>query len=237
MADLRPSGGLVLILRGFIIGSLQLTIFAALLLIPAGTWYWPRAILFLVGYGLLLSTSIVVLARLAPASIEARLPTPAAKTQPKADRVVTLLLISAFCAWLIFIPINVFHLRLFPAPPLWLSIAGAGLFVLGFGIVMTALFQNAFAAPIVSDQSERGQVLIDSGLYGLIRHPLYLGLLPFYIGLALWLESYANVLAVPLVFAFVVARIFVEERTLREILPGYVEYMARVRYRIIPFIW
>jgi protein-S-isoprenylcysteine O-methyltransferase Ste14 len=107
----------------------------------------------------------------------------------------------------------------------------------GFGIVMVALFQNAFAAPIVKDQSERGQVLIDTGLYGRIRHPFYLGNLLFFIGIALWLESYASVLALPLVFVVVVIRIFVEEKALRKSLPGYTDYMAKIRYRLIPFVW
>jgi protein-S-isoprenylcysteine O-methyltransferase Ste14 len=102
---------------------------------------------------------------------------------------------------------------------------------------MATLFQNAFAAPIVKDQSERGHVLIDTGLYGRIRHPFYLGLLFLLMGLALWLESYASVLALLLPFVFLIARITVEERTLRETLPGYGDYMKRVRYRLVPFVW
>ena len=102
---------------------------------------------------------------------------------------------------------------------------------------MAAVWQNAFAAPIVGDQSERNQVLIDTGLYDCIRHPLYLGYLLFLLGLPLWLESSAGVLVLPLVFAPVVARIFVEERTLRGILPGYVGYMNEVRFRLVPCVW
>lgn len=102
---------------------------------------------------------------------------------------------------------------------------------------MVTLFQNAFAAPIVKDQSERGQVLIDTGLYGCIRHLFYLGNLLFFIGIALWLESYASVLALPFVFVVLIIRIFIEEKTLRESLPGYTEYMGKIRYRLIPFVW
>jgi protein-S-isoprenylcysteine O-methyltransferase Ste14 len=80
-------------------------------------------------------------------------------------------------------------------------------------------------------------VLIDTGLYGHIRHPFYLGFLVFFLGLALWLESYAGVAALLLPFAFLVARIKVEEKTLRVTLPGYPEYTRRVRYRLVPFVW
>jgi protein-S-isoprenylcysteine O-methyltransferase Ste14 len=163
--------------------------------------------------------------------------TPSSKSQPMADRVVTAFLIVSFFVWLAFIPIDVFRLQLLPLPPLEVSVLGAVLLLAGYGIIWTTLFQNAFAAPIVKDQSERGQVLIDTGLYGRIRHPFYLGFLLFFLGLALWLESYAGVPALLLPLAFLVARIKVEERTLGETLLGYAEYTRRVRYRLVPFVW
>ena len=136
-------------------------------LIPAGTWHWPRAIVFLVVYGFLALVSIIALARYAPASLEARLQPPVAKDQPVADRFVSLFLILSICAWFLFIPIDVFHLRLLPAPHLTISILGAALFLAGFGVILTASLQNAFAAPIVKDQSDRGHVL--SLLQGVAR--------------------------------------------------------------------
>ena len=227
----------MLTIKGLLGGLFQVVLLTALLFIPAGTWHWPRAIQFLVAYSIVLLISIIVLAWLAPASLEARLQFPAAKSQPIADRVVTFILILLFSVWFVFIPIDVFHLQLFPLPPLSVSIFGTVLLFTGFGIVMVALFQNAFAAPIVKDQSKRGQVLIDTGLYGRIRHPFYLGNLLFFIGIALWLESYASVLALPLLFVVLAIRIVIEEKALRESLPGYAEYMAKIRYRLIPFIW
>jgi protein-S-isoprenylcysteine O-methyltransferase Ste14 len=227
----------MLLIKGLLGALFQIALFAILLFLPAGTWNWPRAILFLMVYGLLLLVSTVVLARLAPASLEARLSAPIDKSQPMADRVVTSFLFLSFIAWFVLIPIDVFHLQLLPPPHFTVSVFGAALFLAGFGILITALFQNAFAVPIVRDQSERGQVLIDTGLYARVRHPIYFGFLLFLIGIALWLESYASLLALPFVFVFVIARIFVEEKTLQETLPGYVEYMAKVRYRLISFVW
>ena len=227
----------MLLIKGLLGALFQITLFAVLLFLPAGTWNWPRAILFLMVYGLLLLVSTVVLARLAPASLKARLTAPIDKSQPMADRVVTSFLFLSFIAWFVLIPIDVFHLQLLPPPHFTVSVFGAALFLAGFGILITALFQNAFAVPIVRDQSERGQVLIDTGLYARVRHPMYFGFLLFLIGIALWLESYASLLALPFVFVFVIARIFVEEKNLQETLPGYVEYMAKVRYRLISFVW
>ena len=143
----------------------------------------------------------------------------------------------ALLAWLAFVPIDVFHLRLLPRPPLAVTVLGAVLAVVAYGIMWATLFQNAFLAPIVKDQSEQGQVLIDTGLYARVRHPFYLGFILFFAGLALWLESYAAVLALLLPLAILVARIGIEEKTLHETLPGYTDYTTRVRYRLVPFVW
>jgi protein-S-isoprenylcysteine O-methyltransferase Ste14 len=185
----------------------------------------------------MLLVAIIALARFAPASLEARLQPPASKSQPMADRIITLFLFLLIFTWLVFIPVDVFHLRLLPPSHFAVSVFGAVLFFFGFAIVMVALFQNAFAVPIVKDQTDRGHVVIDTGIYGHIRHPFYLGSILFFTGIALWLESYSSLLILFLVFVLLVARIVVEEKTLRETLPGYTEYMTKVRYRLIPFVW
>jgi protein-S-isoprenylcysteine O-methyltransferase Ste14 len=227
----------MLTLKGILGGLLQIAFIAALLFIPAGTWHWPRAMVFLAVYCFMLLVSIIALARFAPASLEARLQPPVSKSQPVADRIITFFIFLLIFAWLVFIPIDVFHLKLLPPTHFIVSIFGAVLFFFGFAIVMVALFQNAFAVPIVKDQSDRGHVLIDTGIYNHIRHPFYLGSILFFTGITLWLESYLSVLILFFIFALLIARMVVEEKTLRETLPGYAEYMTKVRYRLIPFIW
>ena len=227
----------MLMLKGLIGALFQILLFAGLLLIPAKTWYWPRAIQFLGVYGIALSIATVFLAKYAPSSLRARLELPAAQSQPKADRLVTRLIILAILAWFVFIPSDVFYLQIFPPPSLAISILGAFVGLAGFVILIAAVFQNEFAVPIVRDQTERGQVLIDTGLYGLIRHPFYLGFLLFFAGIGLWLESYASVLMLWVFLGLLVARILIEEKTLRDTLPGYRDYMKKVKYRLIPFIW
>ncbi|MDH3672849.1 MAG: isoprenylcysteine carboxylmethyltransferase family protein [Gammaproteobacteria bacterium] len=227
----------MLLIRGLFGALFQIVLFAALLFIPAGTWQWPRAIQFLSVYSILVLVSTVLLARIAPSSLEARLEVPFAKSQPMADRVITLFLILSILAWFVFIPIDVFHLQMSPLPHFVVSAFGAILFFSGYGILTLALFQNEFSVPVVRDQSERGQVLIDTGLYGYVRHPFYLGFLLFLVGISLWLESYASVFTLTVVLGLLVARILVEEKALREMLPGYIEYVKKVRYRLVPFIW
>ncbi len=227
----------MLIVKGLVVGMLQVALLAALLFIPAWTLNWPRAIQFLVVYCVAKQSSVVFLAIAAPASLEARLEAPAAKSQPMADRVALAFLLLAMLGSFLLIPFDVFHLHLLPAPSLAASVFGAALCVAGFGVVAVALYQNEFATPTVRDQSERGHALVDTGLYGHIRHPFYAGALVLGAGIALWLESYASVISLLVVVAALVARIKVEEESLREALPGYIEYMGEVRHRLIPFIW
>ena len=227
----------MLMIKGSVRVLAQTAVLGALLLIPAGTWSWPRATWFLAAFCVVGLISTLVLARVAPASLEARVEVPAAETQPVGDRVVALFLAITLIGWFVFIPIDFFRLHLLPRPSLGVSILGAGVLLAGYVIMLVAAFQNAYAAPVVTDQAERGQVLVDTGLLGVIRHPIYLGALLFFLGLGLWLQSYASVVLLPIAYAPLIARIFVEERMLRETLPGYVEYMEKVRYRLVPHVW
>jgi protein-S-isoprenylcysteine O-methyltransferase Ste14 len=227
----------MIVIRGLIGGLIQIAVMAALLLLPAGTWHWPRALYFLLVYGIANSVAIVVLARMAPASLEARLMKPSAKSQPAADRIITAIFIFLLLAWFAFVGVDAFRLRLLPLPGIGASALGVVLAATGYGLIWTTLFQNAFAAPIVKDQAERGQVLIDTGLYSHIRHPFYLGFLLFLVGVALWLESYASLLTLLALLVCLIARIRVEESTLKQKLPGYADYTERVRYRLVPFLW
>jgi protein-S-isoprenylcysteine O-methyltransferase Ste14 len=86
-------------------------------------------------------------------------------------------------------------------------------------------------------QEERDQRVIDTGVYAVVRHPMYTGFAPFAIGPALWLESYtAALLAIVPIAVLAVRRVF-EERFLRQKLKGYESYTEKVRYRLIPFVW
>lgn len=232
----------MLIARGLIGGAVQVALFGALLLIPAGlvpggTWTWDRALMFLGAYGATMVVSVVTLGLAAPASLEARLQRPTSKDQPTADRWVTAILILAFFVWFVFMPIDVFYLKLFPAPGPTVSAFGGALAFAGYALVMATIYQNAFAKPIVEDQTAQGQTLVDTGLYSLVRHPMYTGMVPFFAGIALWLESFAGLVAVSTLVLILIARITVEEQTLNVTLPGYPEYTQRVRYRLVPFVW
>ncbi|HJL80666.1 MAG TPA: isoprenylcysteine carboxylmethyltransferase family protein, partial [Gammaproteobacteria bacterium] len=98
--------------------------------------------------------------------------------------------------------------------------------------------QNEFAQSVVNIQDDRNQVLIDKGLYAVVRHPMYLGLLVWLFGMSLWLGSIATALfGNAILFLALLPRILIEEKTLAINLEGYEDYMDRVQSRIIPQIF
>lgn len=99
------------------------------------------------------------------------------------------------------------------------------------------MWENRFATPNVQDQTGRGQQVVDTGVYGLVRHPIYLGYALLIGGEALWLGSVtAALIGVGVYLASTGWRIMIEERDLRARLPAYAAYARRVRGRLIPFV-
>ena len=143
----------------------------------------------------------------------------------------------AFPAYIAFIPLDVFRLHLLAKPPILVSSLGLLLAIGGWWIVSLAFRENAFAAAIVKPQEERGQTVVDTGVYGVVRHPLYSGVILILIGIALWLESAAAAIASIVPIALIVLRILVEEEFLRRRLSAYSAYEQRVERRLIPLIW
>ena len=225
------------LLKGVIGALAQTVIIGMFLLLPAWSWQWTEANQFLICYAVLNVISTVFLAIKAPKSLEARMEIPIDGSQPLSDRIATTFLLIFLIGWFIFIPIDVFHLRLITPPQATISFLGGLLTLFGYGIMLLAIYQNEFVTPVVRDQSDRGHELRDTGLYGLIRHPFYAGFVLFCTGVALWLQSYAALAVGLLPITALIGRIYAEETILQKTLPGYGEYMSRTRYRIMPFIW
>jgi protein-S-isoprenylcysteine O-methyltransferase Ste14 len=216
---------------------------AILLLAPAGlltgVWSWPRAWTFLAGLTIVQCAGSAILALARPASFAVRqqgLIAPRERRQPLIDAIGSVAYGFCLMAWLVFIPLDVFRLHLLAAPAPALSFTGGLAALAGVVVTNLAIAQNRFAAPTIHDQGEEGQEVIQTGLYSLIRHPLYAGNLLLFAGAALWLGSYAALIATTVFLAATLARIVIEEAYLRELLPGYAAYARRVRGRLIPFL-
>jgi protein-S-isoprenylcysteine O-methyltransferase Ste14 len=121
--------------------------------------------------------------------------------------------------------------------PLWLNLIGGVLILLAFRLVVRVMAENTFATAVVRAQPERGQHVISTGPYAVVRHPMYSAAVIAYAAIPLALGSRLGLIGIPLPVLVLAVRVVFEEGLLRERLPGYCDYMAKVRYRFVPFIW
>ena len=115
------------------------------------------------------------------------------------------------------------------------SIAGAVLFLAAYGLFAEVLRENTYLSRTVEVQEN--QKVIDTGLYGLVRHPMYMATVVLFLSMPLVLGSVVSLVIMLAYFPIIARRILNEEQVLREGLPGYEEYMKKVKYRLIPFVW
>jgi len=119
--------------------------------------------------------------------------------------------------------------------PLWISITAAVLFLAGYVMYAEVMRENAYLSRTIEVQ--QGQKVIDTGLYGVVRHPMYTATLLLFLMIPLVLGSLID-FAMFFVYPFIIAkRIKNEEAVLEKGLEGYCEYKQRVKYRLIPFVW
>jgi len=156
--------------------------------------------------------------------------------QPKWDRIFLLTFILIWCAWLVLMALDAQRWHTSDVPRS-LNVVGGALVIAGFLATAVVLRENSFAAPVVRVQTERGQRVIDTGPYAVVRHPMYAAAVLYLSGIPLLLGSWYGLLMVPLMIAAMAPRAVLEERLLKRELPGYADYMRRVRRRLIPGLW
>lgn len=202
----------------------------ALLFLPAWTLNYPNGWLFM---GLLFIPMLImgiVMALRAPGLLEKRLNN---KEKERAQQGVVALSGLIFPAGFV---LSALDFRFgWSDVPLWCVIAASALFLIGYGLYAEVMRENAYLSRTVEVQ--QGQKVIDTGLYGVIRHPMYLATMLMFLPLPLILGSFWGLLPFALYPAVAVIRILNEEKVLREGLEGYIEYTKKVKYRLIPFIW
>ena len=119
--------------------------------------------------------------------------------------------------------------------PLWLTITAAVIFLAGYGMFAEVMRENAYLSRTVEVQE--GQKVVSTGLYGVVRHPMYLATLLMFLPMPLILQSFWGLIPFAIYPVVIVIRIINEEKVLTEGLEGYADYKTKVKYRLIPFIW
>jgi protein-S-isoprenylcysteine O-methyltransferase Ste14 len=207
----------------------------ALLFVSAGTLHWPAAWVFLGTNAILGLGCGLWLAKTDPALLAERMRPTMQDGQPAADKKFMLAFGFAALIWLITIGLD---RRLHGSDvPLALQTLGFAMLLLCTGFIMWVLRENSFAAPVVKVQAERGHHVVSTGPYAFVRHPMYSGIVLFFIGVPLLLGSWWGVVLSPLFIVLFAIRSRIEERALIAGLPGYADYAARVCYRLLPGLW
>jgi protein-S-isoprenylcysteine O-methyltransferase Ste14 len=207
----------------------------ALLFVPAGTLHWPAAWVFLATIGIFGLAGGMWLAKTDPALLAERMRPMMQNDQPAADK--KFMLAFGFVALIWFLAIGLDHRYHASDVPLALQALGWTMLVLSTGFIMWVMRENSFAAPVVKLQTERGHRVVSTGPYAWVRHPMYSGTVLFFIGAPLLLGSWWGLAMSPLFILLFAVRAGIEERALLAGLPGYADYAARVRYRLVPGLW
>src|SRR5262245_25264708 len=204
----------------------------ALLFFSAGTLDWPNAWIFMAEFVIGGLAVTLWLVWRDPGLLKERMGGPFQKDQLFWDKVFMGFIIVVWLAWLVLMAVDAKRWNLSHMPE-GLNYAGAVLIPIGFFIVWLTFRENSFAAPVIKIQKERGQRVISTGPYRIVRHPMYAGGPLYMIGMPLLLGSWLGLLVLPLIVGALSVRIFIEEATLRNGLPGYADYDAPVRLLLI----
>ena len=209
---------------------LGLVLIGALLFLPAWTFNYPGAWLFI---GLLFIPTLilgVVLFIVSPSLLKKRID--AKEKEAKQGALIKLMGLMFVLGFVV----SALDFRFgWSSVPTWLVILASVLFIIGYLGYAEVLRENAYLSRTVEVQD--GQTVVSTGLYGIVRHPMYLATLFMFLPLPLILGSLWGLVPMAAYLPLIIARIVNEEKILSDELMGYTEYKQKVKYRLIPFIW
>ncbi len=205
-------------------------VLALLVFLPAWTLrYWQGWLLLAILFVPMLVVGAVLMKR-SPALLEKRLN---AKEEQSEQKAVLALSGVMFLAAFVLAGLN-YHFGWFVLPA-WVSIAAAVVFLGGYALYAEVMRENAYLSRTVEVQED--QKVIDTGLYGVVRHPMYLSTLLLFLSMPLVLGSLFSFAVMLFYIPLIAKRIKNEEQVLLEGLPGYADYRKKVKYKVIPFLW
>ena len=218
------------LLRSSIFGIVALLAFT---FIPAGTFHYWQGWAYVVTWIIVGSTYTVYVATHDPALLKRRTEAGISHEKEPAQKIVIFFLYVAFLLLVILPPLD----RRFgwSSTPWYVSVFGDVLIAISFYVFYLVSKVNTYAAANI--RVEEGQNVVSTGVYGVVRHPMYLGALFLVIGTPLALGSWWSLLLSPLFLPILYFRITNEEKVLVRDLPGYSQYRQKVRYRLVPYIW
>lgn len=203
---------------------------AVLLFIPAGTWDYPQGWLLMMILFVPMFIAGLVMMKKDPDLLKKRL---SVKEKESEQRLV--IISSGIMFFAAFIAAGLsfrYGLMMLPPP---ISVIAALIFLAAYALYAEVLRENAFLSRTVEVQKE--QRVIDTGLYGIVRHPMYMATVLLFLSMPLVLGSLLSFVIMLAYIPIIMKRIRNEEKVLSEGLKGYAEYKIKVKYRLIPFVW
>ncbi len=219
-----------LLLRVFVRFGLAIPVLMALFFIPAGTWNYWQAWVYLAVLFIPMIYALWYLYTYMPDLLERRI---RMKEQEPAQK--RLIGISAIIFMLFYALPGLDQRFGWSIVPAWLVLLANGFVLTGYISIFLVFRENRYASRVV--EVAEGQEVISSGPYSVVRHPMYSGALLMYLFSPLALGSYWAVLPAISIFFIIIPRLLNEEEVLTRDLPGYAEYMGKVKYRLLPGIW
>lgn len=213
------------------------TIYPILIVGLSGDWRWIEGWVLGLWFSCFCIVTIRYLYHHDPALLAERSRRLGSGGEPTWDRFAVSAIFMLFLAWFVIMPLDAKRFHWSAGFPVGLQGVGGALQLLGSYFMFRAVAENTFASSVVRIQKERGQKVISSGVYRLVRHPMYLGAICMILGGPLLLGSRYGMALSPLLIAVLVIRTLGEERLLADRLEGYEAYRQKVRYRLIPWVW
>ncbi|PXX08166.1 methyltransferase family protein [Mycolicibacterium moriokaense] len=217
-----------------IVASLSgLVFFGAVLFGPAGTFDYWQAWVFIAVYAVMSTGPTVYWGLRKPEVLRRRMRSgPIAETRP-AQKVATVGIVTTVVAVCIVSALD--HRFGWSHVPIPMVVVGNILVAAGLGMALMVVNQNEYAAATITVEAQ--QPVISTGLYGVVRHPMYAFASLMIVGMPLALDSYWGLVTLVPAVAVFAFRIIDEEKLLRQELTGYGEYTHKVRYRLVPGVW
>lgn len=224
-------------MKKIIFTLIYILIFPALILYSSGDWLWMEGWIFSIWFIILCYTTIIYLYIKDPALLEERYKKPGSGNQKTWDKFVVFGLMAGFISWIVIMPLDAKRLEWTSNFPMALKIVGGLLLIFSFFFFFRSYSDNTFLSALVRIQEERKHKVITTGVYGFVRHPMYLAGSLLFVGTPLLLGSLYGIILGIMILFLLVFRIKGEEKMLINELDGYPEYKLKVKYRLIPFIW
>jgi len=208
-----------------------------ILLLVSGDWFWIQGWVFSIWFLGMCYTILIYLYLYDPALLEERYHMRSEGDKGWNQYFIYILLSIVFILLIVIIPLDAVRFKWTNNFPLYLEALGLLLLLGSAFFIFRSYKDNTFLSPLVRIQSERDQQTVSTGVYGVVRHPFYLGGILMFIGAPCLMGSiYGFIISIILCLMFVI-RIINEENMLVEELDGYAEYKKKVKYRLIPYVW